>query len=221
MSSKSNGYVVEFSGSGGDYEYDRTDCNGRCDSICRCTKIINPRVTSIGNSLSMVNVYESSNTWKPLKLSEMVKYGIDRLFRIYQLYHVTKWKVNVVGGYYGEEVNGMCPYDHIVSHRFLEDVRAILDMSDLEIVKYLLIKEYSYIHESIADITKCEIIKLDSSELMRQEVHFSRVKNSDLSNYCLVDGLPIGVVYRGIRLIDGYHRVSISGPGKHLFINIF
>lgn len=209
-----------------EYDYDRTSCIGCGDDYCRCTRIVDTRVTSVGLPLDMVVVrHQKANSWdydKPITLSVMQRYAIDRLFRIHRFYDTSLWEVNVVGGYYGEEVEGCRLESDKRWSAFVTDVQQMLAMdTDIEIVRHVLTGEYSYIHESFDDATHAEIISINGDRLRRQDGHFSRVKRNEIDDYQMDDSLPIGVVYKGERLIDGYHRLAKAGSGELDFINIY
>lgn len=216
--------ITVFSYGVEDYEYDRTSCTGRCDDYCRCTRIIDAQVKKIGAPLSSVYLrtkkvdagYWESGTVRVQSVIE--QYAIDRLFRIHKLYDTDNWELKISGGYYGEECDGSQPLDH-VRNAFERDVLACLDMPLLDVVKFLLEKEYDTMHKSIEHVTHAEIVELDPRGLTRQEEHFSRAKREAKDSYGLTDGIPVGIVYEGSRLIDGYHRTSlVSGPQSYINI---
>lgn len=202
-----------------EYEYDYTQCTENCDSICRCKKIVNERVTKVDLSQSFVyftcKYHDAAGKVreKDYKPTLIEQYCIDRLARIYKLYKPESWDVLTCGGYYGEEI------DRVELNNpgpFIDALRNMFACTtDLEQVQFVLKAEYAHLLDVVEFSTNCRIAEIDIETLTRQDDYFARVKRHEIDDYKINTAVPVCVTRHGTRLIDGYHRVAKLATGVH------
>lgn len=206
-----------------DYDYDR-DCESYgCDSICRCGQITNLTLKSVSLSPSMVSIQQlvstkhtpPKNRHKAYQPSVIEWYCIDRLLRIHKAYDVELYTASTCDGYYGEEVDNItfANADAVCS-----DIAMMLAMAkDVDKIKFVLDKEYSYVLNVVNDTKEAVVEKLDPKTLTINTDYALCVKRG-ASSYEFMGTLPVGVVHNG-RLIDGYHRrAALDVTKKHPYI---
>lgn len=189
-----------------------------CDSICRCGKITNARVSPIFSSLLYnVEVYTLENFKrarpKKLKLEQIDLYCIDRLMHLHGCYDESNYEVYVCNGYYGEEIGDVCFHN---TEKLIKDVEKIIKLDALEKIKYVLNLEYSVIAD-IEKVCKFEINTLTTADLIhREERLFRTIKRQDANVSLHFDAdMPIAVFIDGV-LVDGYTRISQAiGANMH------
>lgn len=200
------------------------DCEAYgCDSICRCGRIENARVTGVSLSPGMFTVFEDKLTKHKephtrkvvVKFSDIEAYCVDRLLRIHKAYELSSYTPRICGGYYGEETNGA---DFDGGDALVDDVSKLVNMStDIEKVKFVLTREYSFLLDRIKDTTEVSIETITPKSLFKNDDYAMRVKNQK-KPYEFAEGVPVGVVHDG-RLIDGYNRfASLDQEKKYRFI---
>lgn len=197
-----------------DYNFDRSHCE--CTDMCRCGIVTDTRVRSIpmDRIVEIVDVRESykdkrgANRNRAYKLSLIERYCIDRLARVHQLYDTSLYSVSVVGGYYGQEVDGV-ELDGLVERKFLADVETVMYLpDDISKIKFILKAEYAFVLDLVKDTNAVRVVKMKDYQHLFKNVDYAlRVKNNGTNSYDVEEGLPRGIVYDG-RLIDGYHRMA-------------
>lgn len=130
------------------YDTDR-DCESHgCDIICRCSTINNVRIISLNDPITINNY----------PISAMNNYCIGRLLSIHGSYNINNYEVNTCSGYYGEEIRDVS-FTYI--HELTRDVTAMLALdNDLEKLKYVLLKEYSFLPDYFDAVTGVFILEL-------------------------------------------------------------
>lgn len=198
-------WAVEY-----EYDYD-TNCElYGCDSICRCGRYSNLRAVKVDLS-GLVNVTQEKvdkrghRRKNQAETTELERYCIDRLLRIYKAYDPTRYALSVSGGYYGEEVSDITFND---AERLLGSINEMLNASsDLGRIRLTLQAEYSFILEALDEINEVHIQELELAWLTGND-EYMRVKRG--TQYEFTPDLPVGLVAvrpdGGYRLIDGYHR---------------
>ncbi|QDJ96317.1 hypothetical protein Xoosp13_130 [Xanthomonas phage Xoo-sp13] len=205
------------------YDYDRTGSDNE-----RSSRIANVVVGPVPRKEFPVDIVKVPLGKNPTQWglpkhvpTLMEKYAIDRLFRMHKVYDSTKWTVDVTRGYYGDEIGDV---SFNGKSDFLEDVDNMLKLQQdsLAIVKFVLLREYSYLIDAVRDATGFGLIWIDPGDLRHNNDYMTRVKRFEVDDYEIADiDLPIGVVYQGKFLVDGYHRAAKIGPGEtRPFINL-
>jgi hypothetical protein len=208
------------------YEYEtRYSCEeSRCDDICRCMEIINPRVESVNISDLVDIFYDEIVPNDPVSVkrnkkidhifqigdSELLdKYCIHRILTMWEVWENRLYTFEVVGGYYGDEVESveLLDYDNI-----LASCREVYKLNTWkEKIEFVLELEYG---EVIYKIENVKLIRIKGGELGDLNMnHFNKIKklsyyNSE--NYLL----PRGIVRKSgggkYSIVDGYHRIKSS-----------
>ncbi len=184
-----------------DYSYERSRCHCSED-YCRCTQIVSTKINSFDYKLFISKVIKLTN--KHYELSEIGKYA---LYKLIQFQNISKedFEVNVCAGYYGEEVNG---FNFQKASELEVEIKKIIDLSDLEKIKYILKLEYGYLLPVLESISTAEIktIKLSSIKL-RQDDPINYVEIKDCSEFYGVDyTYPRAILFANF-LVDGNHRM--------------
>ena len=209
--------------------YDRnSDCDYRgCDTICRCSRIENAKIISVSFHITTVTCTQKIPTKsgamrsKDYKFSEVESYCIDRLLRLHKAYDPLLYEVVIENGYYGEELGTPKFVNKSV---LISDILEVIQLaSDIEKVKFVLNKEYSFLLETVDTTSSVSIVNIELSKLAKNVDYASRIKKqSEEYNFGETRHrpLPIGVVVKtittlslidgshGYRLIDGYHRLA-------------
>lgn len=229
---------IDFQYSGADCIYDYIyDCESYgCDSICRCGSIQNTCMDKIDIPAIVERIYKEyigtndlvtqrDNKLKSILFGtgkELDIYTIDRVVRKYKLYDEYSWEIDVCGGYYGDELNGINICSNI-AQRIEEELNIAFSIDELNgRIEYLLGLEYGSL---LPELENCnyEIVELDKSDVVFGSTnHYDKVKQKDLTHYDekSYDGIR-GVVLEKdgkLRVIDGYHRIhTAKGPMVKVF----
>ncbi len=209
------------------YDYDYThDCESygcNDEGICRCGKIEYERITSVDmDSMcnSVYNLYFNDDSVAGKRnnkinsiisdiTEEIDRYTIDRILRISKVYDPNVWVINVINGYYGEEI-GVIYINSTLALRIKSQLDLAFGITNLsERIEFLLKLEYGYVlpilegqQFKIIDINKDSIIF--GSESQYHKINTENLDHYD-NRYKLIRGIvvPENNMYR---LIDGYHR---------------
>ena len=132
---------------------------------------------------------------KDYKFSEVESYCIDRLLRIHKAYDVSLYEIVIENGYYGEEL-GTPKFANKLA--LINDILEIIQLSsDIEKVKFVLNKEYSFLLEVIDTTSSVSIANIELSTLTKNTDYALRIKKQS-DKYCFGESrlrkLPIGVV---------------------------
>lgn len=190
-----------------EYDYDNynacahsSDC---CkDDYCRCGVIQNAHVTSV-NADYIVKAITKDCT------DTMLVYCVDRILRASKALELHSWEVNVCGGYYGEEVEGV-RLESKVQDELIKMISSLEKLTPIEMVKKALEYEYGYVLPRLQKCTDVKIITVSLSKVkMFNDEYLRKVSKEAVEFYKKYD-LPRGVcVYKGgcYSLVDGYHRM--------------
>lgn len=227
----------DFKYCGVDYDYDsETDCESHgCDSICRCSTIINKEIKSVNVSELSEEIYDlyfpSDKSTKRHNKINSILYGagkdldiycIDRILRVHKIWEDHNWDIQVMGGYYGEEIGDITmntPVAKIVQ-KDIENVLSIEKSKDK--IEYILNIEYGYILPEL-DNKSYEIIEVPKNLIVfGSDGHYKKIQTQDIEhyndkNYSGIRGIVIksGDKYR---IIDGYHRIYATNNDKVIVI---
>lgn len=211
--------------SGVEIEYDReTSCEeSGCDTICRCSRIVDSKIESIDINSIIESIYyeyfdKSEQTKRDLKLNSILNgidktidlYTIDKILRINRIWDKENWEINISNSYYGEEVDSITLWKSVAEkiENQLDEALFIDDLSKR--TEYLLNLEYGYIlPELIGKNYKLETIKKEDI-IFGSDGHYRKIQTEDLEHYSDKNYSNIrGVVSQKddkYKLIDGYHR---------------
>jgi hypothetical protein len=229
---------IDFQYSGVECEYDYIyDCESHgCDSICRCSSIDNVTINKIDIPAIVERIYQNyidindlvnqrDNKLKSILFGtgkELDIYTIDRVIRKYKLFDEYSWDIDICGGYYGEELDGINICKSI-ARKIEDELNIAFSIDELNgRIEYLLGLEYGLL---LPELENCnyEIVELDKSDVVFGSTnHYNKVKQKDLTHYDEknYDGIR-GVVLEKdgkLRVIDGYHRIhSAKGPIVKVF----
>jgi len=210
-------YEVDYEAS---YERD-CDANG-CDreGICRCDVIVDTEVRdhryAHENSRLILKRLDSS-----IPLDKVDYSTLERVLSI--LLKDSLWHVKVVGGYYGDEVDGVflqCDKDKII-----EAVEKVSNLKDLrEVVMFLIELEYGYILESLKEYENVYFASVPVKDIVFPNSDYSgRVKGLMSFDYSDHEG-SFGVVRESgdkFAIVDGYHRIVWAKSNNVKKVNVF
>lgn len=200
---------TDLSYSAVDYDYERSGCTCR-DWPCRCTTIYDERVTNIDINKVMSEILLHNFT-HDANISDFDLYCFDRICRSNGIWDQASYTVEVCGGYYGEEINGVYfDNESVVVNQFDE----VLRLNDnLQKLKYILELEYGYVIDSVQNATSVSIIDCNPSMIISRQDSYARRLEKDVVESYKDYNLPVAVCKkRGdyYAVIDGYHRVAAA-----------
>ncbi len=199
-----------------EYDYNSSSCTGGCDDYCRCSMIIDKRITKV----KPLKVF---NELKVTGVEKQEDYKFRKILGFILLKNFIKkaeFEVETCGGYYGEEVSGVRlvnPYDIELLIRGFNKLHEDPD----EQLLYVLNKEYGYVLPRIKDLKgwsykEVELGSIGFSEevLMRTsadivdgyaEFMFFNEGNFNHKERNLLPGI---ICDNNNRIVDGYHRLA-------------
>ena len=186
-----------------DTEYDCHNGSDCCDNdYCRCGRIVNAKVKHVKFS----NIYEDIQT---LNMSELERYGLERILSHYKYYDKDSWDIEVRGGYYGQEIGRVTL---AIADSVMKTYEKFMKLDPNKQVEFLLELEYGYLLDRVKNKT-WEIKKLNKNDLNTNRDYYAKIENVErYKNYPFI----LGIVVEG-GLIDGYHRVlGMSDQGNFL-----
>lgn len=214
---------MDFAYSDGfDYEPNRetaSDHYERCaNDFCRCSTL-SPEITSFDYKGIAKQIIE--------KFDIVEDRTSNRIENICKDLTKDDFYCDVVGGYYGEELESII----LDNSRILKKLEEVIDIQktrktklellnkesnityiDSEIIKDILIKEYGYLLDDLKD-AYFSVIEVDTSDIVLPNREYAeKVRNSDLSGYKNHRGICGVVRFDGskYKVIDGYHRVTVN-----------
>ena len=220
-----------------DYDCENSGCDD--DGICRCGTINDAVVTNVKISKMTSLIYDelfddnSVLGKRNTKLSQLLygigrdinMYTIDRVLRKYKIWEPYNFNVEVFGGFYGQEIEGVFITKNIAS-KIIDELDILFSIENLSgRIEYLLSSEYGIL---LPELTNCqyEIIELDKTDISFGSIeHHNRVKKKDLefyndTNYNGIRGI-VKFTNGKYRLIDGYHRVHTTAGHKVKVLKAF
>jgi hypothetical protein len=219
-----------------DYQYDCHNSGCNDEGICRCGSIHNECISKIDIPAIVERIYidyvgdndlvtQRDNKLKSILFGtgrELDIYTIDRIVRKYKLYDDYSWDIDICGGYYGQELDGINIVKNI-ANKIQDELNIAFSIDELNgRIEYLLGLEYGSL---LPELENCnyEIVELDKSDVVFGSTnHYDKVKQKDLTHYDekSYDGIR-GVVLEKdgkLRVIDGYHRIhTAKGPMVKVF----
>ncbi len=184
-----------------DYENDREGCD--CPDYCRCGRIVNTK-TSNFNINNLINTITDFGKTP----DEILTYCVDRVVRSKKLEN-DDFEVATCGGYYGEEIDGVY-LDNTVSQKLYDSLKKLENLSDIEMIKYVLEIEYGYLLEELKNTQTVKIKDISINDISFQEDYRKKVDISENyydEKFTLPRGIFLPKDNNKFRLIDGYHRV--------------
>lgn len=171
-----------------EYIYDRSQCNGSCKDICKCSCIENVKITSLdGLDHNFINIGKTPKQ----------KYILSRLYSIYKLYHKDSYEVEIGPGYYGEEIyNVTCIHENIIKNLIIELNKMTFDQQ----IYKLLELEYKYIPDNIKNLH----FVIKNARLAALPATVAKYGGFTHSPYiCIVHDIG-----NKLSIIDGHHRLN-------------
>ena len=223
-------YLLEY-----DYDYNSNcEMHGCYDEgICRCSEIeflgfdtidlvdvtnkIYKRLT-FNNDLSTQRAIKLTSIMDKMDIETALKYAINRILTINEMWNVDLYEPIIEGGWYGEEFDGI-ELEKSVYDKFSRQMNCLSQYTNCnDIIYYVLRLEYGSILDCIKD-KSFNIYEVTKSDVyLGQEKHKESVKQKDLSHYKRFD-LPRAIALwteKGWRVLDGYHRVTAC-PNESTF----
>lgn len=210
-----------FSYSAADYDYDThyackngSDC---CDNdYCRCGIIQNACVTKVNTDYIVKTLTED------VKDDIFLPYCIDRIIRTSKILDLSSWEVDVGGGYYGEEVNGV-RLDASVINDLITSLTELENLSPVDKVKKLLEREYGYVLPRLEKLSDAKVVEVDLDSIKLFNDEYLRKISKDTVDFYKDYNLPRGVCVKAGKLysvVDGYHRMLSAQKNKLKTIKI-
>ncbi len=213
-----------------DYDFDQKyDCESSgCDveGICRCGTIVDQRIKNIDLSLVTDEIYDelfpsnNKSQKRSNKLNQLFyggeivdKYCIHRILSINGAYLPNNWSINIISGYYGDEIGGVVMSDYMYD-KVCQQLITLQKLNTLsEKLKYTLKLEYGFLIDEISDCD-FELVAIYKNHIDFKKLnqnHIKKIKMQDLTHYSTTNYiLPRGVVRGTIdhySIVDGYHRI--------------
>lgn len=185
-----------------DYDYDRTCCTCR-ESICRCTEIVNTRITQVNVNDVIEKLYSKHSQDN----SAIDAYCFDRICHALEIYNEDLYEVEVGGGYYGEEVYGVWFENEEKVFDAYQNLLAL--NADIDKIKYCLQLEYDYLINCVYDAFSATVVEVSTKEIYVPQMEYFRKVDKNVIEAYRNSKLPIAVCVRDgdrYRLVDGYHR---------------
>ena len=206
-------------------EYDRIrDCErGGCDSICRCSTLENVKVVSVDiDAIVSGMLGGSDNRKKGITADPFLRYCVDRIVRIHELYDTNNWEPNITGGYYGEECDG-AELSYGIKKKLIENIGSLEGLDPIDMIKTVLKLEYGYLLPKIKDMNQVEIIDvaLDRIKLFNED-YSKKVSQETVDHYVEYD-FPRAICTKSGELyavIDGFHRMLAAQKNNKETVSI-
>lgn len=200
-----------------DYEHEYNCHDEGCDEegICRCGRIVDPRIRSI--NISTLST-EMSNS---LEISDTIgRYCINRILHAHQLWDADSWDISVCGGYYGQEIESVKIHP-AVKKEIAKSVNALLmAKTDEEKMQVCLEAEYGYILDALNGLKfNIKVVPRDSVKAGQQD-HYKKLDRKVVASYKDYN-LPVAICVKNgpyYRIIDGYHRFAATEKKREVEI---
>lgn len=199
-----------------DCQYDRTDCTEECsnsdDFCCRCTEIIDVKI-SIDYDMFFQNLCDKKELTNKrdkrgsIEISSIKEYVLHRLVNLLK---PDDFKANIYGGYYGEEIDSVTfnTSEHFFPHIF--NLLNNYDYDDNKGIYLCLEQEYGYVLDKIKDKTwkmqMVDINEIDADGYKKNSLEtIQKYKESVIELTVMAEKIN-----NKFKLIDGYHRFSAA-----------
>lgn len=186
-----------------DWESSRNCANAGCDGICRCATIDYAEIEA--DSIDL----EDISSYLVIKQDEgsILHYCVERLLTTYiKAYDPDVWTIGISRGYYGEEIDEVKL--EILGKERVEFL-ALLNLANVDRIKYILTQEYGYLLPEIEEKTKASIKKVSIKDVVPAQNAYPKQVSSDVYDE---RELPVAVCIKNradkYRIIDGHHRYA-------------
>lgn len=229
------------------YSCDVSGCDD--EGICRCSEIENAEVDYVDVFAIAISIYEDMFDSKTktghrddqLNIllngysKELNLYTIDRILRKWKIWEKSKWQIDIVNGYYGQEIEGV-EIKLDIADEIQSDIETALSIENMkDRIEWLLKLEYGSILKSLVDV-EWSIERVDYSKLIfgsktNEKAALKEILKLDghrwgyfysKSRWGYKPYAIMGVVLKediGFRVIDGYHRLlSCDKHGEKLVL---
>lgn len=211
-----------------DYEYDSYyPCqhgSGCCDDdYCRCCEISNVRITNV--PINYFVEFLCGKAKKNLSKEEnkkdtILRYCVDRILRLHQIYDNNNFDTSVRDDYYGQEV-GTIYLKQNCCNIINTSLSQLKSLPDIDKIKFVLELEYGYLLDKIKTSTLLVIVEVTGSDIIHSNGEYiKKIKQDDVyKDY----NLPMAVCVsegKKYKIIDGYHRISYIRNSKQKSFNI-
>lgn len=190
-----------------DYDTERNCFEAGCDSICRCSRIVNATIRTMNVTYSNFEFKKKNPKTDRMikhKISDIEAYCIGRLILAHGGRNVDSYEINTTQGYYDEEA--YVTFNNKI--QLTEDVEKLVNMKkDIDKVFFVLEKEYSFIADIIKTCTNVDIINIKPSSI-QPSTGSMMLKRQESYVFDIYEGDIVGIVKDGHLLVDGNHRYS-------------
>jgi len=204
-----------------EYDYDSYKAcqNGSscCDhDYCRCGVITNAHIKS-------VNINYVIDLMTKDCQDELLCYCVDRVMRISKVMDVNSWKINISGGYYGEEVHGVSLIEE--AEKDTSNMLVELDkLTNIDKIKKLLEYEYGWVLPKLKSLTRVKISEIPLEDINLFNDSYVRKLSKESIDYYKDYKLPRAVCILAADhsniVIDGYHRMMSAQKNKLATVKI-
>lgn len=222
-----------------DVEYSCEESGCCSEGICRCGRIydehiISPCVSELTNFFysKMIDISKAGKRNNKINSifyggEEIDKYFINRILTKYKLYDPDVWSIDIVAGYYGDEI-GDVRLNNTTFEIVVDACERVLNFDNLsDKVKFILTVEYGYL---LNDLSKCdfESIEIDKSEIDFKDLNQNHIQNIEKSLPLIYYDENHYKLHRGVvrksgdkyKIIDGYHRILSTNAKFKVFSTI-
>lgn len=169
------------------------------NDICRCGKIQNIAIKFLYME-EVVDVFKTALLGEKHEWTDVENYCFGRLFTSLKLYEPNKYKVNVVDGYYGEELDSVVCIDGW--DEFEIEFKKMMELSDDDKIRFVLQKEYGYLLDVFKNAS-FELRLVNYSDIITpRDLKRTEGDCYDFSSATAICK-QIGDKYK---IIDGHHR---------------
>lgn len=193
---------------GVEYDYERSQCTCN-DWPCRCTTIESKWIEDI--SINKVMSAILIRNFKSKNLTEIDLYCFDRICRVNNIWDKECYEIEVVPGYYGEEIDGV--FFENEENVVFEFDKLLTLKNDIDKIKYILELEYGYVIDSVKNCCNVSIIDCDSKLVISpQQEYYHRLEKNVVESYKDYE-IPRAVCKKNgdkYLIVDGYHRVAAN-----------
>lgn len=181
----------------------QTDCEKYgCneEGICRCGWYENPQIYE-------VYLYRFLDYIISDIKDEVLKYCIERIINFENI-SISSFNISVVGGYYGQEIEGIYLYDKLKENIY-DRIYALKNLSNLDRIKYVLNLEYDSL-DFIEKYNNHAVEEIDLKDISFDKAYKNSIK---VKEYQETYNFPRGIFFKEdqfYKLIDGACRIKTA-----------